>query len=160
MPAPTASHRKRILENIQTALRGITGNPTYHYTVKSDSVTLEPLATFGNIPVTELPAFIVEPAGIGTITFWPATRLHNVFGVLVTGYHVAPEGTSRNRKYAVWEQLFADIEVALTQDITRGALAIDTLIHEPQMAADVGAGNGVECRVPVDVRLIRTYGTP
>ena len=161
MPAPAASMRRQVLLGLQTALRLILGNPTYHYTVLSTSVTTEPGPQITNISPTQLPYFVVEPMADGLRDHMPAGRVRNIMQCLITARVDAEQNPgSASQKMLAWENLIADIEVALTRDITLGGIVIDTRVLEPQPASDIGGGPMVIVVQPVQVRFIRPYGTP
>ena len=160
MPAPTDPIRQQVLEALQTKLRAINGNPTYFHTVKSTSVYTDPAVNILTAPPTEAPLFVIEPTPEGSRFFMPSMRIKNDFQVTITavGYASGPIHT-RSRMEA-WEQLIADIEVALTRDITLGGIVIDTRVMEPTPGFDLGASPMIIVVQPVVVKLIRTYGSP
>lgn len=160
MPAPTDPLRLRVLEALQTKLRAINGNPTYHSTVKASSVVLDPAVNILTVPTTETPFFIVEPTSEGSKFYMPSLRLRHQFQVTITARVDAVTGLGTARKTQAWERLIADMEVALTQDITLGGLVVDVRLLEATPGFDLGATTTIIVVQPVVCTLIRTYGAP
>ena len=160
MAAPADPLRQQVLEAIQVKLRAINGNPTYFNTVKSTSVVLDPAVNLLTLPPTECPYFIIEPTPEGSKFYMPSMKLKHTFQVAITARQDAPGGTSTSRKMETWEQLVADIEVALTQDITLGGIAVDVRLGEATPGFDLGAPVTVVVVQPLTVLLIREYGKP
>jgi len=157
---PSDSVRLAILKDLQTAVRTINGPPLYHTTVKASSVVLDPGVQITNVPSTELPWVVIEPDSRGTPHYLPSMRVRDEFHVLITARADAPTGLDPSRKVTTWEALLADLEVAVTRDITRGGLAIDTRIVQMEPACDAGAGVMTFVRMLLRIPLIRTYGQP
>ena len=161
MPAPSNPLRQQTLEAIQTKLRAINGNPTYFSTVKSTSVVLDPGVNMFTVPSTELPFFIVEPTPEGSKFYMPAMRMQHRFQVVITARNDAPGGTSTSRKMETWERLIADIEVAMTRDVTLGGIAADVRLTEATPGFDLNAQASTIIVVqPLNVLLVREYGKP
>lgn len=164
MPPPSDPLRVQVLEAVQTKLRGINGNPTYFNTVKSTSVVLDPGVgpNMLLVPATELPYFIVEVTPSGSKFYMPSMRMKEDFQIAVIARNdVATNlGTNLTRRMETWEQLIADIEVALTRDISLGGLAVDVRLQTPTPAFDMSASPSVVVVQPVVIRLIREYGKP
>lgn len=157
---PADSQRLQVLEAIQTKLRAITAGALYNNTVKSTSVVLDPTVNIMTVPTTETPFFMVEPTPEGSKFYMPSMRLKHNFQVVITARVDAATGTGTSRKTEAWEKLIADIEVALTRDITLGGVAVDIRLQEPTPAFDLGAVTTIIVVQPVTVTLIRTYGSP
>lgn len=160
MPAPTDPYRQQAIEAIATKLRAINGNPLYFNTVKSTSVATDPVVNPLTAPPTEAPYFWVEPTDLGSRLYMPAMRLKNNFQVVVTAVNYAVGPAHTRSKMETWEQLIADIEVALTRDITLGGIAVDVRLLEPTPGFDLGASPIITVLQPVVVNLIRSYGQP
>lgn len=157
---PTDPLRYRVLEALQTKLRAINGAPNYHSTVKSASVVLDPAVNILTVPPTECPFFIVEPTPEGSKFYMPSMRLKHQFQVAITARMDAETGLGTSLKTVAWERLLADIEVALTQDITLGGLAVDVRLLEATPGFDLGAVTTIVVVQPVLCTLIRSYGLP
>ena len=164
MPAPTDPLRVQVLEAVQTKLRAINGNPTYFNTVKSASVVLDPGLgpNMLLVPSTELPYMIVEVMPSGSKFYMPSMRMKEDFQIAVIARNDTPASASTNlgRRMDTWEQLIADIEVALTRDITLGGLAVDVRLLTPTPAFDMAASSTIVVVQPVAIKLIREYGKP
>ena len=156
---PSDPLRLALIQHVVTTIRGINGASQYHYAVKANSVITDLTMSAPNWPVTELPLFLVEPTNQGSRLYMPAVRIKDSVQLLVTAFHNI-DGTAPDRKTTANEYLIADLEVALTQDITRGGRAIDTRLGEPQPFMDMGSSGGCGVIVPLDIRVIRTYGNP
>ena len=158
---PSDSLRQQVLEAIQTKLRAITAGALYFNTVKSTSVALESSVNLMTLPQTEDPYFIVEPTPEGSRFYMPSLRIKNNFQIAITARNHASGGTGTGRKMEAWEQLLADIEVALTRDITLGGLCVDVRLLEPTPGYDLNQQSpSVIVVQPVVCMLIRTYGSP
>lgn len=158
MAQPTDSLRQTVLERMKAKLQAIAGNPLYFNTVKATSVTTEPDGNIMTLPPTEMPYFIIEPTPDGSKFYMPSMRLKHQFQVLITARDDAP---SRNLKMQTWERLIADIEVALTRDITLGGAAVDVRVLEATPGFDLNPTTPTIIVVqPVMITLIRTYGQP
>lgn len=162
MANPTTPLRQQVLEALQVKLQAISGNPTYFNTVKSTSVVLDPGKgpNIMTIPSTELPFFIIEPTDAGSKFYMPSLRLREEFQVTITARQDVEGPIHTRNKMQVWERLIADIEVAMTRDITLGGLVVDTRVQIPTPGFDLGATTSIFVVQPVVCRLIRTYGSP
>lgn len=160
MPPSVSPLRLRILEALQTRLRGIDGQGNYYFAFKSGSVVLEPTANILTLPPTECPGAVIEPTPEGSRFFMPAFRMRNQFQVSITAFADAPGGTSTSRRAETWEKLIADLERAITTDITLGGLVIDMRLQEPTPGFDLGASPRVVVVQPLVCNVIRAYGEP
>lgn len=158
--APTDPLRQQVLEAIAVKLRAITAGALYFNTVKSTSVYTEPVVNPLTAPETEAPLFFVEPSEAGSRFYMPSMRVKNNFQVIITGVAYATGPAHTRSKMETWERLIADIEVALTRDITLGGIAVDTRVLEPTPGFDLGQTPLVTVIQPVTVDLIRTFGSP
>lgn len=150
--------RLRLLHSLATALRGIRQADGYYYTVKPESVMLDPVNIL-TVAATALPVFLVEPSTEGVRTYQPANRLEYAFFASITA-RVEADSLGASRKTEAWERLLADIERALTRDITREGLAIDTRLGEPTPLSTIGPDSMVLVLQPVELRHVRVYGEP
>lgn len=156
---PTASKRRRIIDAILAVLRGMTDESVYHYPVTTpEAVTADPAVN----PLTEdnvdLPFYKVEPTPEGRREFFPAMQLVENFRLNIMARYDADTSDPLSRM-VVWENLAADLEVALAVDITLGGLAYDVRVLEPQPVIVVGSATVVLMQ-PIEVRYHRTYGVP
>lgn len=158
---PNASTRLQVLQAIQTRLQAISG-ASYHYPVTvAANVTIDPtvnVLTAGIAP-GDLPLYVVEPTPEGTRQFWPAMQLVNGFRGTITARKDVTDSDDPAAKATIWENLAADIEVALSADVTLGGLVYDIRLLEP--APFIGVGSPIVVLVqPWEARLHRTYGAP
>lgn len=157
------SQRLSVRKNIQAALQAMTINGGYHWDVRADSVVRDPVA-LDFVSTTETPFFVLgqlEPMkNTGARAFLPALQLEDELLMNIFVRVDAP-GSNPNRKDDAAEHMLADIEKALTVDITRGGYAIDTRLHQPPAAV---IGLPTEDRMiltqPVEIRVQRSYGQP
>lgn len=155
---PNKSVRQRIIEAVRDRLRLIAG-AAYHYPLTHASqVSIDPTDNILTHNGADLPFYVVEPTPDGGREFFPAMQLVDQLDLNVHVRKDADEGDPAARM-TVWENLAADIEVALTQDVTLGGLCYDVRLGTPRPF--VGVGSGIVMLVqPVSVRLHRTYGEP
>lgn len=162
MAPPATSRRLAVLEAIQTALRGIDGNPTYHHKVKSTSVVLDPAVNILTVPASESPYFIIEPTPEGSKQHMPAGRVAHWFQVTISARGECEGGSRPNRKTEASEKLLADIEVAIAADITLGGLVVHAILDvEPTIWYDLNpTATSVVVVQPLRCKIIRTNGEP
>lgn len=105
---------------------------------------------------------IVEVMPSGSKFYMPSMRMKEDFQIAVIARNDTPASASTNlgRRMDTWEQLIADIEVALTRDITLGGLAVDVRLLTPTPAFDMAASSTIVVVQPVAIKLIREYGKP
>lgn len=154
----SVSERAAILESLQAAVRAINGVAPYTYAVKTGSVSLDPTDDVWTVPSTEAPYVVIEPLPEGSRDYQPANQVKDTFLVAITA-RIDVTGVAPNRRMVAWEAWSADVERAVTVDITRGGHAVDTRLREPQPLLGVGT-NQVYVRQVAEMRLYRTYGQP
>jgi hypothetical protein len=152
------SVRLQVLKNLQTTLQGMTG-AGYHYPVGDNSqVSLDPTVNMLTRGGPDLPFFLIEPTPDGNREFYPSEQIvENLIVNISARYDAASDDPLS--KVTVWENLAADLEVALEADVTRGGLVVDTRCSTPQPFTGVGS-NVVILVQPVIMKLYRRYGTP
>jgi len=147
-----------ILLNLKTALEAISIAGGYHHDV--GAVSVDPAdhteALLGTS--AQVPFFIVEIATARGLQYFPASQLLERIPVDITAAHNA-EQLVQTARLQTFQRLAADIEKALTVDVTRGGRATDTRIVDKQMFMSVG-GQRVLAVVQCEVRLYREYGKP
>jgi hypothetical protein len=160
MPEPAKSQRQRIIEALQDALQAIDGvSGLYHYPVAHESqVSIDPTDNVLTVNGADLPFYVIEPTPDGSREFFPAMQLKDEFELNVHARKDCEDGDPVGR-VTTWENLVADMEVALTQDVTLGGLVYDVRLGTPRPFVGVGS-NIVIVVQPVTVRLHRTYGEP
>jgi hypothetical protein len=156
---PLDSVRLKVQKNLQTTLQGMTDAAVYHYPVNSPSqVSLDPTVNLLTKGGPDLPFYLIEVTPDGNREFFPSEQIVDVLTVNIIGRY---DGASDDptSKVTVWENLAADLEVALEADMTRAGLASDTRCMTPQPFTGVGS-NIVIVVVPVQIKIYRQYGRP
>lgn len=156
---PGKSNRQLIVEAVQAALRNIAG-AAYHYPLgdPASQVSVDPTENLLTRNGADLPFYVIEPTPDGSREFYPAMQLKSEFEINVQGRKDA-ETADQAAKLATWENMAADLEVALTQDVTLGGLCYDVRLGEPRPFVGVGS-NIVILVQPVTIRVHREYGVP
>ena len=157
---PAKSQRQRIIEALQTKLRAIdAASGLYHYPVAHASqVSIDPTDNVLTVNGAELPFYVIEPTPDGSREFYPAMQIVDQVEFNVQCRKDCEDADPAARA-TTWENLIADVEVALTQDVTLGGLVYDVRLGTPRPFVGVGS-NIVVVVQPVTVRLHRTYGEP
>lgn len=150
------SNRLAVLKHIQQTLQGMTGGG-YHYPILDPKqVTLDPtvnLITGAGLP--DLPCYVVEPTPNGTKDYYPAEQLKEEMIVNILG-RMDADPSDPLAKVTTWENMAADLELALEADTTRAGHACDTRLLVPQPFTGVGS-NIVILVQPVRVTMYRKY---
>jgi hypothetical protein len=148
-----------VLRSLQTAVRGIAVADGYHYTVGADDVTLDPTTPVEEIIRTQVrrPLFVLELLPL-LYTFTPALQLRQVIPVTV---HAIDEADASDADSRLWKYLtlVADIERAVTRDLTRGGLVVDTRFTRTEMRVNAEDAQ-IYATVPIEMFLHRTFGEP
>ncbi len=154
----TTSQRQLIIEALQAALRAISGGD-YHYPLTDASqVTVDPGMQLLGPVLSDLPLYVLETTPDGSKTYQPAKQILEVVRVNIHARYDA-DPVHPASKLAVFENLKADMERALTVDITLGGLVCDVRLLTA--AEFVGMGSPVVIVTqPVEARFSRTYGSP
>ena len=152
------SRRLSILLALQTALRAILG-ASYHYPVTDpDNVSLDVTMNLMTVSGADVPLYMIEPTPEGDKDFHPGMHMVERFRINIFARYDAAHADAGARAQ-VWEDLAADIERALTVDVTLGGLVYDTRVLVPQPF--VGTGSPIVILVqPIEVRVHREYGVP
>lgn len=154
------SQRLRAMKGLQAALLAI-GGDGYHYDVQDGSVSLDPIDLNTLPDTTVLPFFSflgpmpVERKKMGANIVKETIRV-SVYG------RVDADGTDEGRKLKAFEDVVADIELALSRNLQLGGAANDTWIEQIEQPA-LGPGNDNIIGVVADVVISlmpRTVGTP
>jgi hypothetical protein len=144
-----------IWDSLATALRAINTTAGYHYTVPSGAVYQDMV----NVQLAPLaPCIVIGPSEGGSREFKPSMRVRERI-VFALEARVDADGTDVDRKAEAYAKFLADIEKALTVDITRGGLAARTLLRRP-VGPFMGFGQQAQVLFSqeVEVDLVRTYG--
>ncbi len=157
---PTTPVLLAIVVNLQAALQAITA-PTYFNTVKPTSVVLDPVA-LDVVSTTELPFLVVghriEVIGPRLYTSRPVSiKIRR--RIVIEAVLDAP-GTDFAHKLTAIQQLVADVETALTVDVTRGGLALDTRVEDETLYVGLATQSRCYVEIPVEVTFGRKHGQP
>lgn len=151
----------RILLNVQSALQTISQGGGYFFTVGASAVSLDPVDTIDIVlgRAAASPFFVVEVGSAGRPTYQPASQILELLPINIIAFANAEQQQDPVAKTKVYERLCADIEKAMTVDISRGGMATDTRIIGRQMQVTTGSVR-VVALVQVEIRVYRTYGAP
>lgn len=144
----------RVWQSLSESLRAIQGPPLYHYTVRPEDVVEEPTNPMN---VVRTPFLVVGPTDGGARDFKASMRVRDRLVFTVEAY-IDVVGMDPIRKAEAMSRIAADVEYALTRDLSRGGLAVRTLIRSPEFGAGFGATNRVYVGHLVEVDLLRPYG--
>ena len=149
-----------IVLDIQRALQAISVAGGYHHDVEKTAVSIDPQDHIEVLTGSRArtPFMIVEVSPGRSIRYFPGTQMLELIPVDITAAGNAQPLVATSR-VQTFERLCADIEQALTVDVTRNGKATDTRVLEKQMGMMVG-GQRVIAVVQIEVRLYRTYGKP
>ena len=148
-----------IQQSLATAIRAMTVAGGYTYNVQATSVMLDPV-NLETLSPAMLPAFYVHIDSPGERGFLSPMRVKDRLNFTVVARADAT-GLAFDRKHTTFAALVADLEKALTVDITRGGLATDTKLGQPEAPLmQLGNGNIVVVVQPVSVLTYRVYGQP
>lgn len=152
-----------IVLDYQTALRTISVAGGYFNDVDSASVSIDPADHLEVLTGTlaRFPFFIIEISPARRLRYLPAKQMIEVIPIDITAAAEATQLVATSR-VQTFERLAADIEKALTVDITRGDRVSETKIVDKQMGMMVGGGSGqrIIAVIQTEVRLHREYGKP
>lgn len=155
MPEP---REFRILQSLQTALRGIATADGYFHDVAAVAVKLDPNAEVETL-IAEASGrpFIVLELRPDVWAYQPANRAQLTLPVtvhFVNDSNVADDDSFLKTITRLW----ADVETALAADITRGGDATDTRINGRDFRSfDGGLAWAI---VPLTITVNRSYGLP
>lgn len=144
-----------VWNNLATAIRAISVAGGYHYDVDDEAVFTDAVNLM-NIP--QSPAVMLGPSEGSGRSFLASMRVRDrvVFSVEAK---VDADGLSTTRKLEAFSRFAADIERAVTRDITRGGYAVRTLVRPPiGPFMGFGAQQQVFFSVDIEIDLIRAYG--
>lgn len=158
------SVRLQLLKGVQTALRGIARSAAYHNDVKATSVVLDPT----NVTVVDpndTPFFVVgawEPVERKYATSRP-TQLKETGKLTLIGAIDAP-GTDTSAKMTAFENMLADLEVALAGSIAKitlnGQIEYLKVLQPEQPGMGLENQNRVIVVQPLELQWLRNYGQP
>jgi hypothetical protein len=158
MPEPISF---RIVQNLQAALRAIAVAGGYHNDVAAIAVKLDPnnaveaiKAPGGPRPLALLQ---VDPER------WRYDQANQVKLVMPVKVHWIQESdaTDDNSRMQVFFRGCADVEQAITQDLSRGGLAVDTrVVKNTFMNDDDTDSSQVWAAIELEVQFHRVFGLP
>lgn len=150
----------QILQNLQTALRAISTGTGYYHDLQPEAVKLDPdadaeaFAAYRGLrpfvvlqPMPE--TWFYEGMPLGVRLEWPI-KIHWV---------CEPDGTDDDAKATAFFRGCADVERALTRDISRGGLAVDHRVVTQTMNWSED-GLVVWAEIDTRVRVRRLFGAP
>ena len=155
MPEPI---EYRIVQSLQTALRGIAIANGYHHDVAVLAVKLDANSAVEDLIGDEArrPFFILELTKDAFI-YQPAGRARIQMPAIIHAVHES-DPTEDESWVRTYYRLCADIERAVALDLTRGGFAIDTRVLSRTFQTFNGAQ--VWAMVETSISLIRIYGEP
>lgn len=146
----------RVWDSLVTALEGITTADGYRTSVQTVTRDLVSIAT---LPAPKVPALLILHDGeTSTRTYRLGGVVEDTLAFIVEGRIDAPGLTAGDKAHA-YADLLADIERAVTRDVTRGAAANWTAVRGvrgPYFGLD--ASGVVLFQVRIEVVSIRTVG--
>lgn len=152
------SARLALLKAMRDRLAAITVDGGYHFDWQH--VSLDPgVNPLTAVPPGVTPWALIEPTPDGQRTYFPADEVLVLFRGVITVRHDVPDALDALGRVTVWEQLIADIERAVVEDVSFGGLCIDTRLSEPQPIVGIGSPMVLVVQ-PWEIRLRRTYGQP
>jgi hypothetical protein len=148
----------RIVQSLQTALRGISVGSGYHYDVEALAVKLDPNHNVEDLVGSEgKRPFVILALSPDLFTYYPAGQLRLQMPFIIHAVHDA-DPTDDDARLQTYFRLCADVEAAIAADGTRGELATDTRILEREMHEM--DGQQVWAMVKGEVLEHRGYGAP
>lgn len=150
----------RIVQDLQTALRAIASGSGYFNTVQSTAVKLDPNAA---VDAIKAPG---GPRPLALLQYNPEKWSYSpdgdvkLFMPIVVHWVQESDGADDDSKLKTFCRACADVEQAITADLSRGGLAADTRIVRQSYNNDEPDGSRVWAQIELDVQLHRTYGRP
>jgi hypothetical protein len=148
------------VRNLQAALLAMTVVGGYHYDMNRVAVKLDPNQNIQDfiLPDGPRPMMVVE-LGEETWDYEGARRL-KLLQKLILHWINTSDATIDEDKLHVFFNGCADVERAITQDITRGGLVTDTKIRSRVLDQPPHDGSQVWAKVGIELLSHRTYGAP
>jgi hypothetical protein len=147
-----------IVQQLQAALLAISVATGYHHDLDALAVKLDPNQNVeALIGETALRPFIVLELTPDVFQYQAAMRTRLTLPITIHAIHDA-DTTDDEALLRTYLRLCADVEQALTQDISRGGRAVDTRILTRKLQAL--DGRQVWAMVDTEITVIRGYGVP
>lgn len=148
-----------LVASLRDALLGMTRAAGYSWDVSSDRVVLDYINLVTAVGHCQAaPFFFLEPTREGDRQFLPGRRVREDIVTTITA-RIDATGAQPGRQFTLGLQLAAELERALTRDLTRGGLAIDTRLRKPALFPEPGATSQLVLVVQdVVMPVVRPYG--
>lgn len=148
-----------IVRNLQTALQAVTVAGGYHYTIAATAVKLDPNHNAEAMVAPDGPRpFALIEILRDEWTYDPANEAAITTQCLVHWTHDT-DPTVDTSLLQTYFNGCADVEKAITQDITRGGLAVDTKITARTHVPTDAAGK-TWATLEIAIKHYREYGVP
>jgi hypothetical protein len=148
----------RVVQNLQAALEAISIVGGYFHDVAQTAVKLDPNVNVETlIGDQRLRPFVIIEVGPEPFEYQPAKRLKQRIPIVIHAVHDSdPADDSSWLK--TFTRLCADVEQAITKDISRGGVASDTRVVTTEFKSF--DGQLVWAFVSIEIVVHRTYGAP
>jgi hypothetical protein len=149
----------RIVKDLQTALRAIAVAGGYFYDVVSIAVKNDPNSAAHAIkaPGAPRPLMLIQ-VDPERREYQPAGELRMVLPIVINWVNES-DATDDDSRMQTFFRGCADVEKAITQDLSRSGLAVDTRIVRCINNDDID-GSEVWAQIEVEIPLFRQYGRP
>lgn len=148
-----------IVQHLQTALGGMTVAGGYHYACAGTAVKLDPNHNVDAFVAPDGPRpFVVLEVKPEARTYLPALQVRLVMPITIHWIGECLPHLDQSRMQTFFRGC-ADVERAISADLTRGGKAVDTRILRRTLD-DSTEGAQVWAIIETEVRLYRTYGQP
>ena len=148
----------RIVQNLQTALRGISIANGYHYDIATHAVKLDANHDVESLIGDQSPRpFVILELSPDAYEYFPAEQIRLRMPFIIHAVNDT-DPTVEEAMLRTYLRLCADVEQAIAEDASRGALATDTRIFEREMHE--WDGQQVWALLKGEIREHRTYGAP
>jgi hypothetical protein len=148
----------RIVQNLQAALAAIAIADGYFHDIAVTAVKLDPNVNVETLVGNQrLRPFVIIEVGQEPFEYQPAKRLKQRIPIIIHAVHDS-DPTDDNSWLKTFTRLCADVEQAITKDISRGGVASDTRVLTTEFKSF--EGQLVWALVSIEIHVHRTYGEP
>jgi hypothetical protein len=148
----------RIVQNLQAALAAIAIADGYFHDIAVTAVKLDPNVNVETLVGNQrLRPFVIIEVGQEPFEYQPAKRLKQRIPIIIHAVHDS-DPTDDNSWLKTFTRLCADVEQAITKDISRGGVASDTRVVTTEFKSF--EGQLVWALVSIEIHVHRTYGAP
>src|SRR5919198_6639264 len=148
--------RMKAFNALKAAFQAMSG-PAFHFPIASPKQIVDDpavnLITGAGLP--DLPVYVLEVSPDGAKDYYPGEQLKEEFIVNVSG-RMDADSANPSAKMTTWEYMHADLETALTPDVTLGGTVVATRLLVPAPFVGVGT-NIVILFQPVKMTIYRAY---